>query len=115
MLPSSHACGLQAHDLGDRTLLRFAGPPVALDEQNTGILGEHLLALVVGLKAGWLELDFGNVTYLNSSALGLLLRLHKRLRAGGGRLSVCSLAPQVYEVFEVTKLHTLFDIRAQAG
>jgi anti-sigma B factor antagonist len=115
MLPSSHPCGLQTHDLGDRTVLRFAGAPVALDEQNTGIVGEHLLALVEGLQVGRLELDFGNVTYLNSSALGLLLRLHKRLRAREGRLSLCNLAPHVYEVFQATKLHTLFDIRSQAG
>jgi anti-anti-sigma factor len=51
------------------------------------------------------------VTYLNSSALGLLLQLHKRLRARGGRLVVSNLAPQMYEVFEVTRLHTLLDIR----
>jgi anti-sigma B factor antagonist len=102
---------MQADDLGDRTVVRFAGPQVALDETNTGVVGEHLLALVGGLKAGRLELDFGNVTYLNSSALGLLLRLRKALQARGGRLTLCHLAPQVYGVFEVTKLHTLFDIR----
>jgi anti-sigma B factor antagonist len=109
--PSSQPCGVEAHDLGDRTVLRFAGPQVALDETNTGIVGEHLLALVGGLKAGRFELDFGNVTYLNSSALGLLLRLRKALHARGGRLLLCHLAPQVYEVFKVTRLHTLFDIR----
>jgi anti-sigma B factor antagonist len=59
-------------------------------------------------------MDLGNVTYLNSSALGLLLRLHKRLRDRGGRLVVSNLAPQVYEVFEVTRLNTLLDIRLQA-
>jgi anti-anti-sigma factor len=115
MSPSSQPCGVLAYDLGDRTVLRFTGRRVMLDEQNTGIVGEHLLALVGGLKAGRLEMDFGNVTYLNSSALGLFVLLHKRLRARGGRLVVCNLAPQVYEVFEVTKLHTLFDIRPQAG
>jgi len=115
MSPSSQPCGVQALDLGDRTVVRFAGPQVALDETNTGVVGEPLLALVGGLKAGRLELDFGNVTYLNSTALGLLLRLRKALHARGGRLTLCHLAPQVYEVFEVTKLHTLFDIRRGEG
>ena len=112
MSPSSQPCGVQAHDLGDRTVLRFTGRRVMLDEQNSDSVGEHLLALVGGLRAGRLELDFGNVTYLNSSVLGLLLRLRKALHARGGRLTLCHLAPQVYEVFEVTKLHTLFDIQS---
>jgi anti-anti-sigma factor len=112
MSPPSHPCGVQAHDLGDdRTVLRFAGPRVMLDEQNTGVVRDRLLALVGGLKPGRLELDFGNVTSLGSTALGLLLWLRKALHARGGRLTLCHLAPQVYEVFEVTKLHTLFDIR----
>jgi anti-sigma B factor antagonist len=106
---------MQADDLGDRTVVRFTGPPVALDEENTGLVGDHLFALAGGLTAGRLELDFGNVAYLNSAALGLLLRLRKALHARGGRLTLCHLAPQVYEVFEVTKLHTLFDIQSQAG
>jgi anti-anti-sigma factor len=86
-----------------------------LDEENAAAVGEHLLALVEGLQAGCLLLDFGNVAYLSSSALGLLLRLRKALHARGGRLTLCNLAPQVYEVFEVTKLHTLFDIRQGEG
>ena len=39
------------------------------------------------------------------------LKMHKRLRDRGGRLVVSNLAPKVYEVFEVTRLHTLLDIR----
>jgi anti-anti-sigma factor len=106
---------VQAHDLGDRTVLRFTGGRVMLDEENAAAAGEHLLAFAEGLQAGRLLLDFGNVAYLSSTALGLLLRLRKALHARGGRLTLCNLAPQVYEVFEVTRLHTLFDIRPQAG
>jgi anti-anti-sigma factor len=106
---------VQACDLGDRNVVRFTGRRVMLDEQNAAAVGEPLLALVEGLQAVRLLLDFGNVAYLSSSALGLLLRLRKALHARGGRLTLCHLGPQVYEVFEVTKLHTLFDIQSQAG
>ena len=111
MSPPSHPCGVQATDLDDLTVLRFTGPRAVLDEQTTRIAEEHLLALVEGLKGGRLEMDFGNVAYLSSRGLGLLVLLHKRLRARGRRLILCNLAPQVFEVFEVTKLHTLLDIR----
>ena len=111
----SHPCGMQVHDLGDRTVVRFAGPPVALDELTTDTVGDHLLALAGGLEAGRLELDFGNVTYLTAATLGLLVRLHKTLQARGRRLVVCNLAPRLYEVFEVTNLHRLLDIRQGEG
>ena len=88
---------------------------VLLDEDNIGVVGEELLALVGRLKPARLVVDFGNVSYLTSTALGLLLRLRQALSAWGGRLTLCQLHPRLYEVFEVTKLHTLFDIQGEAG
>jgi anti-anti-sigma factor len=114
MSPSSQPCGVQPYDLRDRTVLRFTGRRVVLDEHGTRSAGDHLLALVGGLKAGRLLLDFGNVAYLNAATLGLLVLLHTRLQARGRRLIVCNLAPHLYEVFEVTNLHRLFDVRPPA-
>ena len=116
MSPSSDPYGMQAHDLGDSTLLiRFTASQLVLDEQNTPLVGEQLLALVGRLRPDGLLVDFGNVAYLTTTALGLLLRLRKALHAWGGRLTLRHVNPQLYEVFEVTKLNTLFDIQSQAG
>ena len=115
MSQSSGFCGVQAHDQGDHTVVRFTGPRVLLDEDNIALAGEQLLALAGRLKPGRLLLDFGNVTYLTTTGLGVLLRLRKALQAWGGRLTLRHLQPRVFEVFEVTKLHTLFDIRSAAG
>ena len=110
MASLSHACSVQAHDLGDRSVIRFSGPQVVLDEQNTQTMGAQLLALVERLQAGWLLLDMKNVTYLTSTALGLFLRVRRELHARGRRLTLCHLGPQLHEVFKVTNLHNLFDI-----
>ena len=116
MSPSSDPYGVQAHDLGDATLIRFtAASQVVLDEQSTPLVGEQLLALVGRRRPGRLLVDFGNVAYLTTTALGLLLRLRKALDAWGGRLALRHVNPQLYEVFEVTKLHTLFDIQNTPG
>jgi anti-anti-sigma factor len=113
--PASDPHGVQAHDLGDSTfLVRFTAAQVVLDEQNTPLVGEQLLALVGRLRPGGLLVDFGNVAYLTTTGLGLLLRLRTALHAWGGRLTLRHVNPQLYEVFEVTKLHTLFDIQGQA-
>jgi anti-anti-sigma factor len=105
---------VQASDLGDHLVLRFAGPRVALDEQGTRRMSEELLALAGGPGSGRVLVDFANVAYLNAATLGLLVLLHKRLQARGRRLVVCNLAPPLYEVFEVANLHRLLDLRRQA-
>ena len=109
-LPSSDPYMVEAHDQGDSTLIRFTASHVVLDEQSTPLVGQQLLALVGRRKPRRLLVDFGNVCYLTSTALSLLLGLRKALGAWGGRLALRHVSPQVYEVFEVTKLHTLFDI-----
>ena len=114
MSRSSDPCGVQTYDLGDTTLIRFTGSQVVLDEQNALLVGEQLLAVAGRLKPGWLLVDFGNVSYLTSTALELLLRLRQAVHARGGRLTLRHLRPRLYEVFEVTRLHTLFDIQSEA-
>jgi anti-sigma B factor antagonist len=115
MSHSSGLCGVQAHDLGDHTVIRFTGPRVLLDEDNTCLVGEELLSLAGRLKPIRLLVDFGNVAYLTTAALGLLLQLRKALSGWGGGLTLRHLHPRLHEVFEVTRLHTLFDIQGEAG
>jgi anti-anti-sigma factor len=59
--------------------------------------------------------DLARVTYLTSAALEEFLALHRRVRACGGQLTVENVTPQVYEVFEITRLTTLFRVRPQAS
>lgn len=53
--------------------------------------------------------NLAEVDYLNSSNIAQLLRLRKRLAAGGGKLRVCSVGDQVWGVILVTGLDKLFD------
>ena len=53
--------------------------------------------------------NLSSVTYLNSSNIAQLLRLRKRLGAGGGKLRVCSVGSQVWGVILVTGLDKLFE------
>jgi hypothetical protein len=56
------------------------------------------------------SLDFGRVEFLTGNALGQLISLHKKVRAGGGRLILSNVSPEVFEVFETTRLHAVMDI-----
>jgi anti-anti-sigma factor len=112
---ASARCWVQAHDHGDHTVFRFTGPRLALHEDTIPLVGEQVLALANRLKPGRLLVDFGNVVYLTTTALSVLLQLRTALSAWGGRLTLRHVHARLYEVFEVTKLHTLFDIQSEAA
>jgi anti-sigma B factor antagonist len=110
MSPTAPICPLQVREVGETTVVQFTGQGVLLDETNAPAVGDELLALVER-RPRTLVVDFENVAFLSSTTLGLLLVLRKELQARGGRLVLCHLAPEVYGVFEATRLHLLFDVR----
>jgi anti-anti-sigma factor len=95
----------------ERAEVRFPGHSFSLDGMNTQLVGEQLFALTWPLGPCELLLDFGNVDSVCAAALAMLLRLHKRLAAGGGRLRLLNVNPHAHQVFEITKLHAILDVR----
>ena len=100
---------LEVEDIGEVTVVNFTDRKI-LDEQNIQVIGEQLFSLVDELGRKKLLLNFGNVEYMSSAALGKLITLNKKVQAAGGRLVLCNIDPQIYEVFEITKLNKLFTI-----
>ncbi len=54
--------------------------------------------------------DFARTGYIDSSGLGVLVSLAKRLRDEGGELRLANLNDDLRTLFELTKLDTLFSI-----
>jgi anti-anti-sigma factor len=102
---------LRSEDLGEDTRVYFTGRDVSLDETNTGVIGERLSRLVEERGRIRLVLDMSNVSYLTSSSLGMLLHLHRKLQSASGRLAIANVQPQIYEIFAVTNLTRLLDVR----
>ena len=65
---------------------------------------EEFLAARRLVGARHVVVDFSAVTYLSSASFRPLLSLLREVRAHGGRLVLCSLHPDVHEVFSVTRL-----------
>jgi len=103
---------LEVEDIGDVTVVNFVDRKI-LDEQNIQTIGDQLFQLVDQEGRRKLLLNFGNVEYLSSAALGKLITLNKKLQAVGGRLILCNIDPQIYEVFEITKLDKFFNIQKE--
>ncbi|MBW3538832.1 MAG: STAS domain-containing protein [Planctomycetes bacterium] len=100
---------LDIEEVGDVTVARFIDKKI-LDETNIQIIGNQLFGLVDEDKRGKIVLDFSNVEYLSSAALGKLITMDKKVKAAKGKLRLCSIRPDIYEVFAITKLNKLFDI-----
>ncbi|HAU38099.1 MAG TPA: anti-sigma factor antagonist [Phycisphaerales bacterium] len=81
-----------------------------LDEISITQIGEQLYALVAEAKTPRLVLDFQSVSHMSSSALGMLITLHKRVREKKGEMRMCNIQPAIYEVFVITRLNEIFQI-----
>jgi anti-sigma B factor antagonist len=55
-------------------------------------------------------LDFSGTSYIDSSGLGVLVSLSKKIRERGGELRLSGLDEDLETLFELTKLDTLFQI-----
>ncbi len=55
-------------------------------------------------------IDFANTGSIDSSGLGVLVSLSKKIREKGGELRLSSLNEDLRTLFELTKLDTLFRI-----
>ena len=57
-----------------------------------------------------LLIDLANVTYLNSSALGVLISAHTNFSKRGGTLGLCNVSDGITNIFVITKLSLVFNV-----
>ena len=91
------------------TIVSFVDEKI-LEEMDIRALQETIMSVIEQSKGINLVLDFGNVRFLSSAVLGLLIRISKRVYERDGRLRLCSINPKIYEVFKITRLTKTFDI-----
>jgi anti-anti-sigma factor len=111
MSQSPQALSPRVEEGTDGVVVRFTGGSFALTKGNALVLAGLLRRLAPEVGGRELVLDFGNVAFVSSAGLDVLIGLQNRLRAVGKRLALRDLDDAVYEVFESTRLTTLFDIR----
>lgn len=101
---------LEVSEVGDVTVVRFVDRKI-LDEATIQELGHELFNLVEEDNRSKILLNFTSVEFLSSAALGKLITLDKKVKAHGGKLKLANIRPEIYEVFAITKLNKLFDIK----
>ena len=92
------------------TVAKFTDKKI-LDEANIQVIGNNLFALVDEDGRRKIVLDFTLVEYLSSAALGKLITLDKKVKQAKAKLRLCGIRPEIYEVFAITRLDKIFDIK----
>ncbi len=59
-----------------------------------------------------LVLDLSRLRFVDSSGLGAFISCLRKLNAKGGDLKLCGMSKQVRAVFELVRMHRVFDIHA---
>ena len=57
-----------------------------------------------------LIIDLSKVTYLNSTAIGVLVQAHSTYSKNKGRAKLCGINKSINNIFVITKLTMVFDV-----
>ncbi|NQT11563.1 MAG: STAS domain-containing protein [Planctomycetes bacterium] len=102
---------LEVSEVGDVTVVHFRDQRI-IDDLAIQETGQELVQLVedeAGRKK--LLLNFSEVGFMSSAALGKLITVNKKMKAQGGTVRMCNIRPDILEVFAITRLDRLFDIK----
>ena len=94
---------------GELTVVEFNVRKL-LEENEITEMGRQLTSYIESQLKPKIIISFAGVDHLSSSALGTLITVNYKVRERDGQLRLCSINPQIYEVFLITKLNKLFRI-----
>src|SRR5688500_20323177 len=105
---------LEVEDIGDIAVVNFVDKKI-LDEQNIQMIGDDLFRLVDELGRRKVLLNFGNVEFMSSAALGKLITLHRKLQAVQRKFVLCKLARDILELYQIVRLDRVCTISTDAA
>lgn len=85
-------------------------PYEELDASNASELKRDVMTLVETERK--LVFDLSRVRFVDSSGLGAFLSCLRKMNERGGDLKLCGLSRPVRAVFELVRMHRIFDIYA---
>lgn len=96
----------QSRDPSGVTVLQVEGQLIVGNRQEL----KDLVSAALDHGDRRILIDFSRTGYIDSSGLGALVSISKRIREAGGDLRLSGLNEDLRSLFELTKLDTLFAI-----
>lgn len=78
--------------------------------KETDELNDTLKKLATDDKAKKVIIDLNSTTYLNSTALGVLISAHTTFSKNDGKIALCNVSKAIENLFVITKLTLVFPI-----
>lgn len=102
-------------EIAARKLDDVAVVELPMEELDAGNADEFKGAVTAVLEANTqVVLDLKRLRFVDSSGLGAFLSCLRKITAKGGDLKLCGLSQQIRSVFELVRMHRIFDIHASA-
>lgn len=106
----SNLCRIEVSESANVTVIRFQDQKI-IDPEAIQELGQELFDLVERDDRKKMVLNFENVEFLSSAALGKLITFEKKSKRNDAKLILTNISPEIYQVFAITNLDKLFQIK----
>ena len=101
---------IKKQEVDDVLVLSFTSSKL-LDEHAIRQVGKELSATALEVEEEQkIVLSFQGVDFMSSAMLGKLVTFKKQCKDKTIQLKVCSITPEIMEVFRITKLNKVFEI-----
>jgi len=97
---------LTAENVGDVAIVTIPGK--SLDSGNSRDFKAEIAPIVAAHRK--LVFDLAELTFVDSSGLGAILSCLRKANADGGDLKLCGLSKPVRALFELVRMHRIFEI-----
>lgn len=81
-----------------------------IDHHTAASLRLEIDEAVQANKPKTLKLDFADVSFMDSSGIGLVMGRYRTLQPFGGKLLVSGLSPQIYKIMKLAGLENIAKI-----
>ena len=82
-----------------------------IDHHSASLIRASIDDAIIHKHPSMLTLDFGNVTFMDSSGIGLVMGRYKLMKTVQGRIRVRNLSPTAYKVMVLAGLEKLGEIK----
>lgn len=94
------------HDNGDMTI-HIRGE---MDAKGCSLIRDDMEELANITQGRAVTIDIKEVSFLDSSGIGAIVYLFKRIRGSGGQLSICNANGQPLELMELLRIHSAIPV-----
>ena len=82
-----------------------------IDHHSASLIRAGIDDAIIASRPLLLVLDFREVTFMDSSAIGLVMGRYKLMKTHGGRICVENLSPSAYKVMKLAGIGSLGEIK----